>query len=72
MKLSSLLTIVIFFFSMNILSAQDELPSTGSFGEEINKKGSVSAKKLPKKMEGAESLNIKVKGTTEHLMRKKY
>ena len=43
--------------------AQDRLESTGTFGEPIDKKGAVSAKKLAQKMDNAESLNIKVKGT---------
>ena len=42
--------------------AQENQEATGSFGEEINAKGAVSAKKLSKKMEKADSLDLKVKG----------
>ena len=41
---------------------QQELPSTGSFGKEISKKGAISVKKLPEKMEDQETIEIKVKG----------
>ena len=52
-------------FLLVVISAygQDHLESTGSFGEPIDKKGAVSAKKLAQKMDKAESLEIKVKGT---------
>ena len=52
-------------FLLVVISAygQDRLESTGTFGEPIDKKGAVSAKKLAQKMDKAESLNIKVKGT---------
>jgi len=71
MKSTSLFTIVLFFLSLSFVIAQDELPSTGSFGEEIDKKGSISAKKLAKKMEGEESLNIKVKGVVVEVCQSK-
>jgi len=48
--------------SVAIAMAQDELPSTGSFGDEITKKGAMAAKKLPGKVEDGESLDMKVKG----------
>ena len=41
---------------------QDIVASTGSFGENITKKGAVSAEKLPGKMESKDSLEVKVKG----------
>ena len=52
-------------FLLTVISAygQDRLESTGTFGEPIAKKGAVSAKKLAQKMDKAESLDIKVKGT---------
>lgn len=52
-------------FLLVVISAygQDRLESTGTFGESIDKKGAVSAKKLAQKMDKAESLDIKVKGT---------
>ena len=52
-------------FLLVVISAygQDRLESTGTFGEPIDKKGAVSAKKLAQKMDKAESLDIKVKGT---------
>ena len=52
-------------FLLVVISAygQDRLESTGTFGEPIDKKGAVSAKKLAQKMDKTESLNIKVKGT---------
>ena len=71
MKSISVLTIVLFLVSLSFAFAQDELPSTGSFGEEIDKKGAVSAKKLPKKLDGAESLNVKVKGTVVEVCQSK-
>ena len=43
--------------------AQESLESTGTFGETIDKKGAISAKKLAQKMEEAESLETKIKGT---------
>jgi hypothetical protein len=42
---------------------QETLESTGTFGETIDKKGAISAKKLAQKMEETESQEIKVKGT---------
>ena len=52
-------------FLLVVISAygQDRLESTGTFGEPIDKKGAISAKKLSQKMDKSESLNIKVKGT---------
>ena len=61
MKSLSLL-IVCFALSFGFAMAQDALPSTGNFGDEITKKGAVSVKKLPKKLGDAESLDVKVKG----------
>ena len=59
------LYVLSFAFLLVVISAyaQDRLESTGTFGEPIDKKGAVSAKKLAQKMDNAESLDIKVKGT---------
>lgn len=54
---------ITFLFVSFIVFAQDEQEPTGSFGESITKKGAISAKKLPQKMESSEELEIKVKGT---------
>lgn len=51
-----------FVFASKFVLAQKE-KSTGNFGETISKKGAISVKKLPQKMEDVESLEIKVKGT---------
>lgn len=51
-----------FVFASKFVLAQKEKP-TGNFGEAISKKGAISVKKLPQKMEDLESLEIKVKGT---------
>lgn len=51
-----------FVFASKFVLAQKE-KSTGNFGEAISKKGAISVKKLPQKMEDLESLEIKVKGT---------
>lgn len=59
-KLGILLTFLI-AMSFSVF-AQENQEATGSFGEEINAKGAVSAKKLSKKMEKADSLDLKVKG----------
>lgn len=71
MKSTSLLAIVLFLISMSSALAQEELPSTGSFGEKIDKKGAVSVKKLPKKLKSADSLNIKVKGVVVEVCQSK-
>jgi hypothetical protein len=42
--------------------SQEVEKSTGNFGEEITGKGAVSARKLPGKLKGEESVDIKVKG----------
>jgi hypothetical protein len=54
---------VAFLLAVIVANGQDRLESTGSFGEPIDKKGAVSVKKLAQKMDEAESLDIKVKGT---------
>jgi hypothetical protein len=54
---------VAFLLSVIAANGQDSLESTGSFGDPIDKKGAVSVKKLAQKMDEAESLDIKVKGT---------
>ncbi|MCG8307717.1 MAG: DUF4920 domain-containing protein [Cytophagales bacterium] len=41
---------------------QEILNSTGHFGEKISKKGAVSVKKLPEKVENSNTVEIKVKG----------
>ena len=53
---------ILFLFVVSVAYSQEEQKSTGNFGEVITKKGAVSAKKLPQKLEDAESLDIKVKG----------
>jgi hypothetical protein len=49
-------------FSATSLFAQEPLPSVGKFGNTIDGKGAMEAKKLPKKMKSSESLEVKVKG----------
>lgn len=49
-------------FVAGIAYSQDVTKSTGNFGENITKKGAVSVKKIPGKMEGSSELEIKVKG----------
>lgn len=56
-----LLAISFLFLSL-VVFGQNEQKSTGNFGEVITKKGAISAKKLPQKMEEEESIDIKVKG----------
>lgn len=59
------------FLAISLIAhAQDE-KSTGSFGEPITKKGAVSVKKLPNKMEGKESVDIKVKGVITEVCQSK-
>ena len=53
---------ILFLFVVSVAYSQEEQKSTGNFGEVITKKGAISAKKLPQKLEGAESIDIKVKG----------
>lgn len=53
---------ILFLFATVTLYAQNE-NNTGNFGESISKKGATSVKKLPAKMDDAESLDIKLKGT---------
>ncbi len=49
-------------FVAGIAYSQDVTKSTGNFGESITKKGAVSVKKIPGKMEGSSELEIKAKG----------
>ena len=51
--------------------AQESLESTGTFGETIDKKGAISAKKLAQKMEEAESLETKSKEPSLRFVRQK-
>lgn len=54
--------LIITFVLVSIFSfGQSENPA-GNFGEAISRKGAISVKKLPQKMEGADSLELKVKG----------
>ena len=53
---------LLFVLASIITFAQDEI-SSRYFGETISKKGAISVKKLPQKMDNVESLDIKVKGT---------
>lgn len=50
------------FLVSNISFAQQD-KSVGNYGESINKKGAVSVKKLPAKLDDGALLEIKVKGT---------
>ena len=43
--------------------AQSELPATGNYGETITKKKAVAASAIPGKLQSAESLDLKAKGT---------
>jgi hypothetical protein len=56
------LWIGVMLFTASSLFAQETLPSVGTFGKPIDSKGAIEAKKLPKKLQKAESLEITVKG----------
>jgi hypothetical protein len=59
-------------FAVSAVFAQEStLPSTGVFGATIDAKGAVPVKKLPQKMKGAETLNIKVEGVIEEVCQAK-
>ena len=62
MRLKFTVLIIILLCGFGYANAQDQLPSTGSFGEQIDNKRALAAKKLPKKLQNADSTNIKVKG----------
>lgn len=62
---------VAFLLAVIAANGQDSLESTGTFGEPIDKKGAISAKKLAQKMDEAESLEIKVKGTITEVCQSK-
>jgi hypothetical protein len=62
MIIRTLLITISFVLASEFVVAQKE-KLTGNFGEPISKKGAISVKKLPQKMEEVESLDIKVKGT---------
>jgi len=52
------------FCCVSLLSyGQEEQKSSGKFGEPITKKGAISVKKLPQKLDESASIDIKVKGT---------
>jgi len=53
--------ILLLFISI-LVYGQDELKSTGNFGNQIDKQGAISVRKLPAKMENSETVEIKVKG----------
>lgn len=53
---------ILILFYTTLIYGQEEMKSTGSFGEPITKNGAISVKKLPGKMENTESADIKVKG----------
>ena len=61
--MKSYILVITFSLIAICVFGQDQLESTGAFGESIDKKGAVSAKKLAKKMDNTESLDVKVKGT---------
>lgn len=71
MKPKSILLTFALAFIVTWSFAQDELPSTGSFGKSIDKKGAVSAGKLHKKMKNQESVDIKLKGQVEEVCQAK-
>jgi len=52
---------ILFLFVASLGYSQEE-QSSGNFGEPISKKGAISAKKLPQKLEKSEAVDIKVKG----------
>lgn len=61
---------VAMFLALSVL-AQSELPSTGSYGAEITKKKAVAATSLSDKMQNADTLNVKVKGTITEVCQNK-
>jgi hypothetical protein len=71
MKLKVTIPIIVLLFGFELTFAQDQLPSMGSFGEKIDKKGAVNAKKLPKKIQNAEPVNIKIKGKVKEVCQAK-
>jgi hypothetical protein len=60
-----------FFLFSQYVKAQDALPSTGSFGEAIDKKGAIPVRKLPQKLEDDQAQDIKVKGTVTEVCQAK-
>lgn len=62
MKLRNYLVVIAMLIFIGHVSAQDALPSVGNFGETINAKGAISAKKVPQKVKDAETKEMKVKG----------
>jgi hypothetical protein len=68
---TSLLTLVLYLSIFSYVNAQDALPSTGSFGESIDKKGAIPVKKLPQKLEDDQALDIKLKGTVTEVCQAK-
>jgi hypothetical protein len=66
-----ILTLILFISSCLFVRAQDTLPSTGSFGASIDKKGAISVQKLPQKLEDVQSVDIKVKGVVTEVCQAK-
>ena len=62
MIMRSILIVLGILLITTVSYSQEELSSTGQFGEEIDKKGAVSVKKLPEKINDGEELETKVKG----------
>lgn len=69
MKLNILLVCLLVMATLSY--AQDNNKTSGVFGEEIDKKGAMPAKKLPGKLDADEELNVKVKGTISEVCQSK-
>ena len=69
MKLNILLVCLLVMATVSY--AQDNNKTSGVFGEEIDKKGAMPAKKLPGKLDAEEELNVKVKGTISEVCQSK-
>ncbi len=63
MKLKNYLLLTITFSLFSFANAQDELPSTGSFGEKIDKDGAVPVVQLVQKFDHSDASDMKVQGT---------
>ncbi len=63
MKLKNYLLLTIVFSIFSLAYAQEELPSTGSFGEKIEEDGAVSVVQLVQKMDHSDASDMKVQGT---------
>jgi hypothetical protein len=66
-----ILILAVALASFQFSQAQEALPSIGSFGSSIDSKGALTAKKLPKKLNDEESVELTVKGKVVEVCQKK-